>query len=148
MLLRNWSYCSITKVMIQCIDIALNFTYHGFHAETSYIQWCDDPSLHKDIPGMEVSYIPHLWGSRWCTQQVCSHVHCQVKLHLSISLIQWLIVWFIFLNSPWHEVSGVWVAWHSQRGCNWCEIYTGTELATRTHTKNSCTAVMYRCHQV
>lgn len=51
--------------MIQCIDIALNFTYHGFHAEmsTSYIQWCDDPSLHKDIPGMEVSYIPHLWGS-------------------------------------------------------------------------------------
>lgn len=26
--------------------------------------------------------------------------------------------------------------------------FTGTELATRTHTKNSCTAVMYRCHQV
>lgn len=49
--------------MIQCIDIALNLTYHSFHSEmsTSYVQWCDAPSLHKDIPGMEVSYIPHLW---------------------------------------------------------------------------------------
>lgn len=80
--------------------------------------------------------------------QPCTLSSQAAFVSLSYPMIDYMI--HLYSNQP-ISLKCLVSEWHGTPARSCCylyEVYTRTEMATRTHTKNSCTIVIHKCHKV